>query len=518
MKTSAKLSLAAALLAFAVMPAAAQDFPSAYFLGGYQYGYRMNPAFQSEHSFVSIGLGQFGANTESDLGISNFLFKSPSTGQMVTFLNDEVSASDFLDKLNKDGNRLNLNTNLNLLSLGIWGGSQLTYKTLDVSIRSSESLNLPYDMFRLIKEGTAGGSSTFNLDNTRLTARNFLEIAFGLSHNFNNRVSIGMRIKGLVGLANMDINVETMRLTTAASAWTVTSRGSLGVAIPGVEIGVDEQGYYDYGKIGLNAGQLTKNLGLGGALDIGASFNILPWITVSASLLDFGYVNWANNIVGQTDGSSFGIVMSDNQDEIFKNLEKIYKFKAVPSSAKTLGGAWEALPFRANVGAEVRLPFYQRISVGALYTYNKGNTFNANNILLSLNWSPLNFLSISGTTKISDKFKSFGGVINIHPGVVNLFVGMDAIPTKWYNIGSLAGENASKFVKSIMIVPADKLNLNCYFGLSIAFGKRKLDYRKMNRELLSKAAETKAAAKAKAEAEVKPLEEGEDAIIIVNEE
>ena len=72
MKT-AKLFVASSIILLSVAYASAQDFRTGYFLGGYQYAYRMNPDFASEHNFFSIGLGQFGANIQSDFGFSDFV-------------------------------------------------------------------------------------------------------------------------------------------------------------------------------------------------------------------------------------------------------------------------------------------------------------------------------------------------------------------------------------------------------------------------------------------------------------
>ena len=70
------------------------------------------------------------------------------------------------------------------------------------------------------------------------------------------------------------------------------------------------------------------------AIDAGLSINFLPWLTLSASILDFGYVNWANEIIGNSDYAQ-SVEMSadsadgDQLDNFVKTLPDLFKFKAV---------------------------------------------------------------------------------------------------------------------------------------------------------------------------------------------
>ena len=508
MKT-VKLFVASSLLILGTLCASAQDFRTGYFLGGYQYAYRMNPAFPSEHNFFSLGLGQFGADLQSDFGFSDFVFKKDN--EYMLFLNDKVETEEFLNGFNKDElNKLSFSTNLNIISNGKWNKEKYAFSTFDVSIKTTNSLELPYDLFRFLKEGT-GVNPIFNLSGTGLTSRNYLELAYGTSRIIKNKVNVGLRIKGLLGLASAQMKMDELILNASGSTWTYTSKGSLNAAVPFATLGTDENGYYDYNKVAIDAKKITSNIGLGGALDAGISINLLPWLTISGAILDFGYVNWMDDIVGtaasagsytpSTDGDS------DQLNQFLESLKGVYKFKAEDVTAKTLGGKWEPIDYRINGGVEIRVPFYQRLSVGALYTmYKKNNLkFDSQDILLSANWTPLNFLSASLSTRLGDNFKVFGAAINLHPSLFNLFVGIDAVsmPLKLINVGALLPESVPASVKKNALMPEGDLNLNAYVGLSFALGKRQIDYRKMSKSIIK---EQKEKAEAKA-AEKKEKEE-----------
>lgn len=509
MKT-AKLFLASSILFLSIASASAQDFRTGYFLGGYQYAYRMNPAFASEHNFFSVGLGQFGANIQSDFGFSDFV-KKDASGQYVLALNNSISSEDFLSGFNSGLNKFELSSNVNLISRGHWNKEKVSFSTFDVSIKTTNRLDLPYDIFKFLKEGSSNGAE-FDFSGLGLSTRNYLELAYGTSKIVRNVFSYGIRLKGLVGLANASMTMDQFKVSMTSDAWTINSKGTISAGVPFASIPTDADGYMDFTKIGLDTKKITSNIGLGGALDAGLSINLLPWLTVSAAVLDFGYVNWTNEIEGISNFSG-SVTPSAEEDtdqfsEFLKSMPKMIKFQpqepATP--AKTLGGKWEQMPYRINGGVELRVPFYQRLSVGALYTMYGGNfTFNTQDILLSANWTPLNFLSASLSTRLGDNFKVFGAAINLHPSLFNLFVGIDAVsvPLNLVNIGPILPDSVPASVKQYAIMPADDLNLNAYVGLSFALGKRQIDYRKMSKSIIQ---EQKEKAEAKA-AEKKEKEE-----------
>ena len=487
MKT-VKLIAVSSLLLVGALCAKAQDFATGYFLGGYQYAYRMNPAFPSEHNFFSVGLGQLGANIQSDFGFSDFVKKN-AAGQYVLFLNNEITTDNFMSGINPGLNKFELSTNLNLITRGHWNTEKHAMTTFDVAIKSTTRLDLPYDLFYFLKDGTATKSS-FDFSGTGLTSRNYLELAYGVTKIVKNKVNYGFRIKGLVGLANASMKMDKLNVDMSSSTWQIDAQGSLSGSVPFATIGVDDEGYYDYSKIAIDASKVTKNLGLGVAGDFGISINLFPWFTVSGAILDFGVVNWVDEIVGSVSTvSTFDSSKATDEDQMnqfLKSLSGIYKFKAdpVPANAKIAGGSWEKLPYRINAGAELRIPFLQWISLGALYTmYNGDFSFKTDELLLSANMTLLNFLSVSASSKLGNFGKSFGGAINIHPGLFNLFAGVDVIPTNLINIGGLF-KNVPEAVKPYMLAPADDLNLNAYVGLSFALGKRQIDYRKMSRQII----------------------------------
>ena len=78
----------------------AQTAKSAYFLDGAFYNYQLNPAMKAERGFFSLLGGNLALGTESNVGLSNFLY--PQGDKLTTFMSGSVPQNAFLDnKTNK---------------------------------------------------------------------------------------------------------------------------------------------------------------------------------------------------------------------------------------------------------------------------------------------------------------------------------------------------------------------------------------------------------------------------------
>ena len=385
---------ALALLALASPSAWTQDLETGYFLGGNPYAFRMNPAFQSERNTFSIALGQTGVEAWSNLGIST-LFYPGDNGSLYTFMNDNVSSSEFLRKIGKN-NKLDLDARVDLLSLGFWADRR--FFTIDFNVRSLNAVSAPYDLFSFWKEG-AESRNSFDFSGTGFSSKSFVEAAFGWSKNYGNVFNVGFRVKGLVGIAEAEIMAENLKLSMTSDRWEVQARSILNASSPALTYtrNGDE---LDVESIDFKEGQFGP-AGFGGAVDVGASWNVLPILTLSAAVLDFGGMRWNREIKGISPDTAYAWAPSESGDgdedswqgeidEAATALSGIFRFQDRSGS----GAEFEMLPFRVNLGAELRMPFYERLSVGMLYQGRGGKSFTRHTGRLSLNWNPVSFLSL----------------------------------------------------------------------------------------------------------------------------
>ncbi len=477
MKRTYFLLSALALFVLAAPSVRSQELETGYFLGGNPYAFRMNPAFQSERNIFSIALGGTGLGTWSNLGISS-LFYPGGNGYLYTFMNDRVSPAEFQRKIGRN-NRLDLDARVNLLTLGFWADRR--FYTIDLNVRSLNAVSAPSDLFAFLKEGAQGGNS-FDFSGTSIRAKEFVELAFGWSKNYNNVFNAGFRVKALVGAAEAEVLAESMKLSMASDRWEIQARSVLNASSPSLVYRREGEDL-DVGSIEFGGSKIGP-AGYGAALDLGASWNVLPFLTLSAAVLDLGPMRWNREVQGVSPETSYTWAPSDQEggsddtweaemDEATSALSGIFRFKDHSGS----GGQFEMLPFRVNLGAEYRMPFYERLSVGLLYQGRGGAAFSRHTGRFSLNWNPLRFLSMSTGTTLSKMGQNFGFALNLHPAGINLLVGCDYIPFHTVNVAPLVNDLPEQF-RSLAVLPRDQMKLNLYISLNLALGRSRLNFKK----------------------------------------
>ena len=463
--------------ALAAPSARSQELETGYFLGGNPYAFRMNPAFQSERNIFSIALGGTGLEAWSNLGISS-LFYPGDNGFLYTFMNDRVSPAEFQRKIGRN-NRLDLDARVNLLTLGFWADRR--FYTIDLNVRGLNAVSAPSDLFSFLKEGSQSRSS-FDFSGTGIRAKEFVELAFGWSKNYNNVFNAGFRVKALVGAAEAEVLAESMKLSMASDRWEIQARSVLNASSPSLVYRREGEDL-DVGSIEFGGSKIGP-AGYGAALDLGASWNVLPSLTLSAAVLDLGPMRWNREVQGVSPETSYTWAPSDQEggsedtweaemDEASAALSGIFRFKDHSGS----GGRFEMLPFRVNLGAEYRMPFYERLSVGLLYQGRGGAAFSRHMGRFSLNWNPLSFLSMSTGTTLSKMGQNIGFALNLHPAGINLLVGCDYIPFHTVNAAPLVNDLPEQ-LRSLVVLPRDQMKLNLYISLNLALGRSRLNFKK----------------------------------------
>ena len=268
----------------------------------------------------------------------------------------------------------------------------------------------------------------------------------------------------------------------ASDRWEIQARSVLNASSPSL-VYRREGDDLDVGSIEFGGSKIGP-AGYGAALDLGASWNVLPSLTLSAAVLDLGPMRWNREVQGVSPETSYTWSPSDQEggsddtweaemDEASAALSGIFRFKDHSGS----GGRFEMLPFRVNLGAEYRMPFYERLSVGLLYQGRGGAAFSRHTGRFSLNWNPLSFLSMSTGTTLSKMGQNFGFALNLHPAGINLLVGCDYIPFHTVNAAPLVNDLPAQ-LRSLAVLPRDQMKLNLYISLNLALGRSRLNFKK----------------------------------------
>lgn len=448
---------------------------SGYFMDGYSFRHELNPAFANDHNYVSIpALGNVNASLNGNVGVKTFLYKLPS-GQLTTFMSPTVGNEEFLSSI-KDNNKLSANLKLTLLSAGFraFGG----FNTVSISARTDVGVNLPRGLFEFMKLGQQGESSTYSFEDLRIKGSAMAEVALGHSHAINDHIEVGAKLKVLVGAGNVNANIDRMNVTLSDEKWIVDGIGSIDVAAgsglivptnkesgknldrPAEADQIDWDGI-DYDKFSMS--------GFGLGIDLGAVYkDVIPGLTVSASLLDLGFVKWSHNVKGLTPGDSWefdgfsNVALDSGQpgyeenklgtqfDNMWDDLKECINFNRVEAD----GGRTSALAATLHLGAEYEMPFYNRLTAGFLFTQRFNGPFSWTEGRLSANVKPVKWFDCNLNVAQSTFGTSMGWMLNFHPRGFNFFIGSD-----------------HQFFKvTPQMLPVGNANMNLTVGFNVTFG------------------------------------------------
>ncbi|MBR6692321.1 MAG: hypothetical protein IKL75_06760 [Bacteroidaceae bacterium] len=199
------IGIALLLSVFSVGASAQQTLRTGYFLKGNPYRYRLNPSFGAEQNYIALPvLGNLNIATTGNVGLADFVYDAPNGSDLVTFMHPSVDTDDFLGGLD-DKNRMFADIDVTLLSAGFgaFGG----YNTIDIGVHSRTGMNLPYDMFKFMKDM---GGTEYTISDMNMTTSNYVDIALGHSRKITKDLRVGARLKFLFGLGYADVAFDRM--------------------------------------------------------------------------------------------------------------------------------------------------------------------------------------------------------------------------------------------------------------------------------------------------------------------
>lgn len=466
---SVKTILTLFLVCVSGAPLAAQQMRTSYFMDKSLVRLSMNPAFRPQRGYVSIPvLGSVGASYTSNGLTVDDLFYSKGD-KLVTFMDGSVDADAFLKRLKKS-NQFNVDFNTSLLSAGWYAGRG--FWTADVSLKGLSSLRAPKTLFEFMKKGTGEFGKVYDISDVNIYADSYVEAAVGYSRPLNERLTIGGKLKLLAGVANIDASIDRLRAELHDDRWLITSSGSLNATMKGLSATMEtdrqDKEYindFEFDTPGVG--------GFGAAVDLGATYRLLPELTVSAAVLDLGFIRWkgAHTVSGKAGGEfdfdGFDLAigddggdtpsMSDQFEQRKDEINDLFHFRETNGSNRT-----RMLRATVNLGAEYSI-LANTLGFGLLSSTRFYSPKAYTELTASVNYRPLDWVSASVSySMVHSNFKTFGWALNFSPSFIHFFVGSDYMLTK----------------VTPQYVPVSANAMNAYIGISIPLsGCRYYGYR-----------------------------------------
>lgn len=436
--------LLAASMMLTAGAAMAQNLNSAYHTEDYKFRHDMNPAFGNEQSYFSIpALGNIGVSLQGNFGYGDVVFKNPHYDpeidkKMTTFMNPYISTNEALKGFSKGNNRIVGDVGVAILSMGFKGIGG--YNTIEINSKTNFGMALPYELFEFAKNT---GNKTYDIGDINAHAISYVELALGHSHNINDKLRVGAKLKFLFGAGRADLQLKNVKADLAAQdKWTVSGDAQANVSMKGFTYkSIDE----DYSQEDKGTYKKIDDIdidgaGIGGfgmAVDLGATYSINDSWKLSASVLDLGFISWSNNITAANMQKAFefggfhdvsvkdgqGVTIDDQADSYSDQIKDFINLQDQGDKGSRTTG----LGATVNVGCEYTLPMYKKLSFGLLSSTRIKGSYSWTEARLSANWTPVKWLDGGVNFAVNSFTTSMGWVLNIHPKGYNIYLGMDHI-------------------------------------------------------------------------------------------
>lgn len=463
MKKSLRYMAAALTMAAAILPTSAQELRTSYFMETSNYRHQMNPALL-DSPYVGLLFSNINIGMTGNIGAKQFIFDTNGlpgyTGnyRYTTFMDPNVDAKTFLNKLHNK-NRFDLYLNYNLFSVGFkaWGGVNL----LELNLRSNTNLTLPKGLFEFAK--TAGEKEHYEFGGLGMRTQNYMELALGHSRDINKQWRVGGKLKFLIGAAYADFTADNVTLDMTEDAWRIQSNAQVKASLLKSDV-IHE----DPSKNSADGRPRVKELdnfgfslpGFGMALDLGVTYKPIENLTLSAAITDLGFISWKNTHHASSQGDytfdGFNNIyigsdkdqtedIDDQFDQIGDDLEEM--FSVYDDGTKT---ATQALAATLNVGAEYKLPAYDKLKFGFLYTSRIHGKYSWHQGMLNVGVRPVKWFECNVNGAVTSTGVTAGGMLSLKAPHFNFYIAADRFFSKMGKQG----------------VPLNSSNGNITFGMT----------------------------------------------------
>lgn len=435
------------LAALLVTSGLAAQNPTIYFMEGSTFRSQLNPAFAPQRGYINLpAIGGTEVSLNGNIALNNILY--PRNGKLVTLLDSSVPADEVLGNL-KENNRLGVDSRVNLFGIGKFTRNGRNFWSFDLSLRTNQDTRLPLSLFEFLKRGEQGSIGHFGM-----AAESYLEAAFNYSFPLlDERLYIGVRGKLLAGLARMQVDYDRFDVTLQQDRWAVATRGTIDITADGTSVNPDPAtGTFEVNDLQLKP---RKPAGYGFAVDLGATYDILPDLQASLAVNDLGFISWSrkSTVSGvSTQETEFtGVTIPDDGSQSPDFDLEMLKFNQTESSPTT-----RMLRATINAGLEYEL-WKRRIGVGVLYSVRFWNYTTMHNLTASVNIHPTYWFTFTGSYSFLDNRNGAVGLgLNFYPGWIHFFIATDLLTSR----------------HTPQWVPVKQSTAHLTLGIGIPLGKR----------------------------------------------
>jgi len=391
----------------------------------------------------------------------------------MTILHPDYDREKFLNSIGRKG-YLGAEINAQILTVG-FSVKDDWFVDLSFAVKGNASGYIPADLFKLLINGNEEFiGSSIDLSGMGFNAQAYLESSIGISKNITERLRVGGRLKLNQGALNASLMTDRLEIQVnedySHALYTdmvmrfnapVDVYQDAGNMIDSLQFR-DDFGFSDVGPS-------FKNFGMG--LDVGAQYKLLDNLTLSASIIDFGYVRWNSQVFDLRannsftfDGFDISSVIAGDEDidsmlvDFGDSVLDSFDFDDTEESYLT------GLPTKIYIGGSYSPLKFLGLGLLARTSLNKGVrqslTFSANLYAGDVLGLHLSYTMINRT------FNNMGFGMNLRAGPVQFYTVVDQLPVSWVRFEGGEGEDS---FNAVLPKRLDYMNLR--FGMNLMFGR-----------------------------------------------
>ncbi|MCT4583146.1 MAG: DUF5723 family protein [Flavobacteriales bacterium] len=293
----------------------AQQDLGLYFLDNVQQVQQTNPAIRPKFD-LNIGVPALSGiylNHFNTIFTPKALFKNadptiviPTNGTLPEL------RTQHLKRMWTNRNYVGLHTKLDLIHFGF--KLRENYVNFSITENASARITLPGDLLefpiRITEDYTQFDGNTQSFKGFNLHLNHYREYGVGITHPINDYMNVGVKLKYLYGMENIDTRKNTITATYTSENQTITTDGEIKINSSGIANAENQSvmGYL-FGK---------KNRGLG--LDLGIETEFDEKTKFSLSITDVGFIRWKSdnrNLIASN--GEIGDQVLDLSEQIFSS-------------------------------------------------------------------------------------------------------------------------------------------------------------------------------------------------------
>ena len=454
------------------------------------YALQMNPAMMPSHGYLSPLIGPLSVSASSNA------FGTGAVQDMMDANGDYYKSDKFLDNL-KDENNLNLSMQWDQISVGWYKGKN--FWSFSTGTRIEMGATMPKSIFQFMNQ--MNGSTLDNtvwkkglkakLEGEKIDMMVYQEIGVGFARKITDKLTVGAKVKALVGAANMEFEISKMNVetpsgidvdkikdiaefakanpsldwskykdyVTPATLTKLTELDAIRQQIKGVAgVNVAATGKASMGGLKwkhktnedgsqgyINGAEMNgfKIAGYGLAIDLGATYEVIENLKVTAAITDLGFINWSKSESKIIDvslsqnynlsvdnkkqaGAGFDGGLNEFAQKVASN--EIVNYDMLEMKESDGDGYSSSLYTTLSIGGQYMM-LDDKLVVGALYTghFSKPKALNELTLSGAYNLSAWANIALS-YSMIQSAGKSFGIGLKLGPvylGTDYMFFGND---------------------------------------------------------------------------------------------